>query len=197
MLSQFEAVLASPRLVAVIIQDYAKGVVSEPLVKAVVAKAKARGVRILADPYRSTPLETYAGVDVMTPNHDESVALTGVGADELRASDQTLNEIGAALMRRTLAKQMVITRGKDGMRIFEGESACDLPTQARQVFDVTGAGDTVIAALSLAWGSGLSLVEACVLANAAAGVVVGKVGCVPCTREELAGALTASDDKGT
>ncbi|MBL7687467.1 MAG: D-glycero-beta-D-manno-heptose-7-phosphate kinase, partial [Bdellovibrionaceae bacterium] len=79
----------------------------------------------------------------------------------------------------------VITRGKDGMRIFENGEVIDLPTNARQVFDVTGAGDTVIAALALAWGSGLSLVESCALANFAAGIVVGKIGCVPCTLPEL------------
>lgn len=184
-LAKIENALASPKCVALIIQDYAKGVISESLVKNAVALAKKRGVKVLADPYRSTPLATYQGVEVMTPNHDESIALSGIGADELRASDQTLNEIGRRLMDGVQSKQMVITRGKDGMRIFENGEVIDLPTNARQVFDVTGAGDTVIAALALAWGSGLSLVESCALANFAAGIVVGKIGCVPCTLPEL------------
>lgn len=184
-LANVEKALASPKVAALILQDYAKGVISEGLVAKCVALAKSKHVRVLADPYRSTPLEVYRGVDLMTPNHDESIALSGIGADELRASDGTLDDIGRRLMDGVGSKSMVITRGKDGMRIFENGSAVDLPTNAKQVFDVTGAGDTVIAALSLAWGSGLSLVESCALANIAAGIVVGKIGCVPCKRDEL------------
>lgn len=188
-LARVENALASKSVCALIVQDYAKGVISEGLVQKAVAMARARGVKILADPYRSSPLGLYRGVDVMTPNHDESIALSGIGADELRASEQTLNQIGEKLMAGVGAKHMVITRGKDGMRIFEDGRIVDLPTNARQVFDVTGAGDTVIAALALAWGSGFSLVESCALANFAAGVVVAKVGCVPCSRAELLAAL--------
>lgn len=184
-LSNVEKALASPKVAALIVQDYAKGVISEAMVETCVRLAKKRGVRILADPYRSTPLAVYKGVDIMTPNHDESIALSGIGADELRASDGTLNEIGERLMNGVGSKTMVITRGRDGMRVFENGKVTDLPTNAKQVFDVTGAGDTVIAALALAWGSGLSLVESCALANIAAGIVVGKVGCVPCGRDEL------------
>jgi rfaE bifunctional protein kinase chain/domain len=189
--SKVKLALQSPHVVALIVQDYAKGVITESLVKTCVELARDRGVRVLADPYRSTPLETYRGVHLMTPNHDESIALSGVGADELRASDNTLSEIGRALMEGVGSETMVITRGKDGMRVFESGKMIDLPTNAKQVFDVTGAGDTVIAALALAWGSGFSLVEACALSNIAAGVVVGKIGCVPCQREELLAALAA------
>jgi D-glycero-beta-D-manno-heptose-7-phosphate kinase len=184
-LANVEIALESPKVAALIVQDYAKGVISEGLVAKCVALGKKRGVRILADPYRSTPLDVYRGVDLMTPNHDESIALSGIGGDELRASDGTLNDIGVRLMSAVGSKTMVITRGRDGMRIFEDGNVTDLPTNAKQVFDVTGAGDTVIAALALAWGSGLSLVESCALANIAAGIVVGKVGCVPCRRAEL------------
>ncbi len=190
-LKNVERALESPKVVALIVQDYAKGVISEGLVHACVKLGKKRGIRILADPYRSTPLEVYRGVDVMTPNHDESVALAGIGGDELRASDGTLNDIGARLMTAIGSTTMVITRGRDGMRVFEGGVITDLPTNAKQVFDVTGAGDTVIAALALAWGSGLSLVESCALANIAAGIVVGKVGCVPCRRSELENVLNS------
>lgn len=186
---QVQAALESPKVVALIVQDYAKGVISENLVKTCVALARAKGLKVLADPYRSTPLATYKGVELMTPNHDESVALSGVGADELRASNDTLNEIGRVLMEGVGSQTMVITRGKDGMRVFEAGKVIDLPTNAKQVFDVTGAGDTVIAALALAWGSGFSLVEACALSNIAAGVVVAKIGCVPCRREELLAAI--------
>lgn len=190
-MANVEKALQSPKVAALIVQDYAKGVISEGLVSKCVALAKKRGVRVLADPYRSTPLEVYRGVDVMTPNHDESIALSGIGGDELRASDGTLNDIGQRLMDGVQSRTMVITRGKDGMRIFEDGKITDLPTNAKQVFDVTGAGDTVIATLALAWGSGLPLVESCALANIAAGIVVGKVGCVPCKRSELERVLEA------
>jgi rfaE bifunctional protein kinase chain/domain len=171
--------------VAVIISDYAKGVVSERLVAEIVQAAKAAGKKVLADPKTATPLTTYKGVDLMTPNFDESVALSGIPNDDLRKDERILDRIGAKLMEVVGSKQMVITLGKDGMRIFENGGAVALPTNAKQVFDVTGAGDTVIAALALAWGSGFSLERSCALANFAAGVVVGKVGCVPCSVDEL------------
>jgi rfaE bifunctional protein kinase chain/domain len=174
---------------AVIIQDYAKGVISERLVAEVVALAKANGKKILADPNRTTPLETYRGVDLMTPNFDEALALTKLPVDDLRKDARIVAKAGQRLMEVVGSKQMVVTLGKDGMRIFEEGESHDFPTNAKQVFDVTGAGDTVIAALALAWGSGFSLDQSCALANFAAGVVVGKVGCVPCTVEDLTAAV--------
>lgn len=184
---------------AVIIQDYAKGVVSDRLVSEVCTMARAKGVRILADPNPKTPLATYKGVEIMTPNFDEAVALSGIGNDDLRRDPEFLDRVGQRLMDVTGSSQMVLTLGKNGMRIFEKANAVDktanvvdLPTNAKQVFDVTGAGDTVIAALALAWGSGFTLPQSCALANFAAGVVVGKVGCVPCTIPELVEAIQDS-----
>lgn len=170
---------------AVVIQDYAKGVVSEKLVAEVVRIARAAGKKILADPNRTTPLETYRGVDLMTPNFDEAVALAKMPIDDLRKDEALVDRAGQRLMEIVGSKQMVITLGKDGMRIFEDGDCVDFPTNAKQVFDVTGAGDTVIAALALAWGSGFTLDQSCALANFAAGVVVGKIGCVPCSVAEL------------
>lgn len=175
----------APKCVAVIIQDYAKGVIGERLVREIVAIAKSHNKRVLADPHRTTPLATYHGVDLMTPNYDESVDLSKLPIDDLRKDPAILNKIGGKLMEVVGSKQMVITLGKDGMRIFENGTSTDFPTNAKQVFDVTGAGDTVIAALALAWGSGFTLEQSCALANYAAGVVVGKVGCVPCSVDEL------------
>lgn len=176
---------------AVIIQDYAKGVVSERLAQEVVKIAKAKGKKLLADPNPKTPIETYRGVDLMTPNFDEAVALTKTIMDDLRKDPVIVDRLGQKLMDAVGSQQMVITLSKDGMRLFEKGDVIDLPTNAKQVFDVTGAGDTVIAALALAWGSGFKLDQACALANFAAGVVVGKVGCVPCTIPELVEAVTA------
>ncbi len=170
---------------AVVIQDYAKGVISESLVQEIIKAAKASGKKVLVDPHRSTPLKYYRGADLMTPNYDEAVALSGESTDELRIDSEHLNRIGRKLMEGIGTDRMVITRGKEGMRILESGKAYDIPTFARQVFDVTGAGDTVIATLALAWGSGFPLDHACALGNYAAGVVVGKVGCVPCTKTEL------------
>ena len=178
-----------PKADGVIIQDYAKGVVSETCVQQIVAAARAAGKKVLADPHRSTPLAYYKGVDLMTPNYDEAIALSGLRVDDLRRVSDSMQEVGDALRRGTGQPNMVVTRGKDGMSLYEGAQTVQIPTFAKQVFDVTGAGDTVIAALSMSWVAGLSLVESCLMANHAAGVVVGKVGCVPCTRDELVQAI--------
>ena len=173
------------RVASVIIQDYAKGVISERLVQEIVKLARAHGKRVLVDPNRASPASMYRGVDLMTPNFDEAVALSGILEDDLRKDSTIVDRRGRALMDAIGSKQMVITLGKEGMRIFENGESIGFPTNAKQVFDVTGAGDTVIAALALAWGSGFSLEQSCALANLAAGVVVGKIGCVPCPVEEL------------
>ena len=169
----------------IIIEDYAKGVLSESLCQKVIAAAKKAGKKVILDPNRATPHEYYRGVDLLTPNRDEAWDLSGLDLDDLRESSNSLFEVGDAILRKIEAEHLVITRGKEGMSLFSGGKVTHLPTYARQVFDVTGAGDTVIAAMMLAWMSGFTLVEACILSNFAAGVVVGKVGCVPCTIPEL------------
>lgn len=176
---------ALPKCQAVILQDYAKGVLSESCIQEVIKIAKAMGKRVLIDPHRSTPVKYYRGADLMTPNYDEAVLLTSRGLDDLTGVSDSMDEVGADLMKAIGSKQMVITRGKDGVSLFEGHENKQIPTFARSVFDVTGAGDTMIAALTLAWTSGMSLEDACLVGNSAAGVVVAKVGCVPCTVEEL------------
>jgi len=168
-----------------IIEDYAKGVLSESLCQKVIALAKKAGKKVILDPNRATPHEYYRGVDLLTPNRDEAWDLSGLDLDELREKPNSLFEVGDAIMRKIESPHLVITRGKEGMSLFSDGKVTHLPTYARQVFDVTGAGDTVIAAMMLAWMSGFTLVESCVIANFAAGVVVGKIGCVPCTVAEL------------
>lgn len=177
--------LTLPSAAAVVIQDYAKGVISERLVQEIVKESKAAGKKVLVDPYRSTPLKTYRGVDLIKPNYAEAVQLSGIIEDDLRKDALLLDRIGAKIMKEVGCSNLVVTLGKEGVRIFENDKVVELPTNAKQVFDVTGAGDTVIAALALAWGSGFTLEQSCALANFAAGVVVAKVGCVPCTIEEL------------
>ncbi|MGE0763669.1 MAG: D-glycero-beta-D-manno-heptose-7-phosphate kinase [Bdellovibrionales bacterium] len=174
-----------PKSDGVVIEDYAKGLLSESAMQSVIKLGQKHGKKVVVDPHRTTPVHFYAGVDLMTPNRDEAIALAGVDADDLRGSENLILELGRELRKKAKAEHMVITRGKEGMTLFDQEKVVHLPTYARQVFDVTGAGDTVIAALSLAWAAGWPLAEACVLANFAAGVVVGKVGCVPCRTDEL------------
>ncbi len=173
----------------VIIQDYAKGVVTERVVKQVIELAHKNQKPVFVDPNRVNSASFYFGADIIKPNFDEGVDLSGLKFDDLRDSSNKVNEIGWAVQEKSGAQSVVLTRGKDGMTIFSGNKnngeISEVPTFARKVFDVTGAGDTVIAALSLARCAGFDLVQSCMLANFAAGVVVGKVGCVPCELTEL------------
>jgi len=168
-----------------IIEDYAKGVLSEASLQAMIQASHAKGKKVFVDPNRSTPARFYNGADVVTPNRDEAVALSGLDYDDLRGGPSFILDVAAALRERMRAGHIVITRGQEGMSLIDEREAVHLPTFARQVFDVTGAGDTVIAALALAHVAGFSLAEACVFGNVAAGVVVGKVGCVPCYRADV------------
>lgn len=186
-----------PSADVVVLQDYAKGVVSAGLVQQTVTLCKAAGKRLLVDPTRSNPGEFYHGVDLIKPNYLEAVAISGLQFDELRENPDKILELGRALQRKTGAKDVVLTRGKDGMTIFSGNKIDEVPTFARRVFDVTGAGDTVIAALSLGVAAGLPLVKSCTLANFAAGVVVGKIGCVPCELPELREYIHTVHDEGS
>jgi rfaE bifunctional protein kinase chain/domain len=170
---------------AVVIEDYGKGVVSRPLLQQIVKLSHAHGKKVFVDPHETNSGDFYAGVDLVKPNFSESIALSGLDYDELRDDPDKLIDLGRAVQARTGAQQVVMTRGKDGMIIFSDNQTVQVPTFARQVFDVTGAGDTVIAALTLGFVSGLSLTEACMLANCAAGVVVAQIGCVPCTTQDL------------
>jgi rfaE bifunctional protein kinase chain/domain len=174
-----------PKADAVVIEDYAKGVISKNLLQQIVKCAKANGKKVFVDPHQTNSGDFYSGVDLVKPNFTESIALSGLDYDELRDDRDKLVDLGRAVQARTGAKEVVMTLGKDGMIIFSDENIVQVPTFAKQVFDVTGAGDTVIAALTLGVVSGLPLAEACMLANFAAGVVVGQVGCVPCTTQDL------------
>lgn len=169
----------------VIIEDYAKGMLSETALQAIIRESHALDKKVFVDPNRTTPAKFYNGADVVTPNRDEAVELSGLDYDELRLKPGFILEVGQALRSRMQAAHVVVTRGKEGMSLIGAAEAVHMPTFARQVFDVTGAGDTVIAALALAHVGGFSLSEACVVGNVAAGVVVGKIGCVPCSRAEL------------
>lgn len=173
---------------AVIVSDYQKGVVTGNVMKAVRALARRRRVPVLVDP-KVRHFAFYRGVSVVTPNQLEAEQATGMrirGDAELRAA-------GERILTLLRCEAVLITRGEQGMALFErGRRPVHIPTAAREVFDVTGAGDTVIATLALAVCAGAHLAEAAALANYAAGVVVGKLGTATASPDEVLAALTAA-----
>lgn len=174
-----------PHVESVILEDYAKGVLSENLMAQIIAMAKASKKMVFADPHRTTPLNFYSGVDVFKPNRDEAYVLLGRALDDFRDHPDSLFLVGEELRKRTRAETVIVTRGREGMSLFSATEVVNMPTTAVAVADVTGAGDTVSAAIGLGCAAGFDLAEACVLANFAAGIVVGKIGCATCTPQEI------------
>lgn len=166
---------------AVVVSDYGKGVVTRALMESLLGAARARGVLVAVDP-KPPNAESYRGVDVVTPNTKETEAMTG---REARTDEQAVLA-GQALLERLEARAILVTRGDRGMTLVEeGGNVTRIPARARDVFDVTGAGDTTIAVLTLARAADASLREAACLANLAAGLVVGKLGTAVVAVEEL------------
>ncbi len=165
---------------AIIVSDYKKGIVSNRLMKFLVEMFKKRGMFISVDP-KVGHFHLYRHVSLVTPNKKE--ASDGAG---IRIKDErTLLKAGERLLKRLHCDRVLITRGEEGMSLFNGRDVVHIPTFARSVYDVTGAGDTVIAAFTTAYVSGVSDEEAAVVANYAAGVVVGKVGTATATPHEI------------
>jgi D-beta-D-heptose 7-phosphate kinase/D-beta-D-heptose 1-phosphate adenosyltransferase len=164
----------------VIVEDYGKGVLSSRIAKAVMRQCTELGVPVTLDPKAS--LSTFRGASLVKPNLKEAEMLSGIRA---RTPDD-LRRIASRLQAKIGGGSVVVTRGADGMSLFEGPTdVLHVPTVRREVFDVAGAGDTAIAALSLALRAGASLREAAVIANAASGVVVGKVGTATASADEV------------
>ena len=169
----------------VVLEDYAKGLLSQSLIEKIVELSHQHKKFVMVDPHQTKIAGFYKGVDLIKPNYNEALALTQMHEDRIEDPSERVLHVGRALQKMTGAKQVVLTQGKDGMTIFSQNDVTQVPTFAKKVFDVTGAGDTVIAALALGVAAGLPLSEACMIANFAAGVVVAKVGCVPCEISEL------------
>ncbi len=168
-------------LSCIVVSDYAKGVVSAALMTELTRMAALRKIPIIVDP-KVEHFSYYKGVTVMTPNHLEATQAAGLHGDD----DQTINQAGALIRQRLGCQSVLITRGEKGMSLYEGEgTSWHLPTQARQVYDVTGAGDTVIGTLALALATGANMREAATLANHAAGIVVGMVGTATVSPKQL------------
>ncbi|MCM2278205.1 MAG: D-glycero-beta-D-manno-heptose-7-phosphate kinase [Oligoflexia bacterium] len=187
-----EAVLAkveelAKRADAVIVEDYAKGLINQRVARQIFAAAKRNGKIVTVDPNLRTPVEVYRGASVLTPNTNEAERLSGV---QIRG-EASLIQAGSSILRAANARHVVITRGKDGMAIFSAGRADVrlIPTYAKEVYDVSGAGDTVISVLTLALAGGATIEEAAVLGNLAAGVEVGKRGTATVTPLEIESAL--------
>ena len=172
---------------AVVISDYSKGAVTRPLLDGIRKVIADRPIFTCVDP-KQKDFTLYEGFDLITPNNHEA----GHAAGEEIQNGQNHLRVGMKLMEKFSFRAILITRGESGMSLFEKEGRVkhtEFPAQAREVFDVTGAGDTVIGILALCMAAGASVREAAYLANHAAGIVVGKVGTATVTPEELKRAL--------
>jgi len=184
-LSRMEQAL--PNVRSVILSDYAKGALEH--VQSFIQKARAANVPVFIDP-KGADLERYRGATLLTPNMSEFELVAGKVK-----SEEDLIEKGIALIEKYDFEALLVTRSEHGMTLLrKGQAPFHLPTQAKEVYDVTGAGDTVISVLAASVAAGKPLDEACALANAAAGVVVGKLGTSTLSTIELAEAIHGSQD---
>lgn len=167
-------------LEGIVVSDYSKGVITEELLVGVKEYAKEKNLFIIVDPKPSNK-NAYKNVFLITPNLKEAAEMSG----KIIETTEDVNKVGDLLVKE-LGCKVLITRGKDGMSLFEeGKAPKHISTKAKEVYDVSGAGDTVIATLSLALSAGVNLESAVDLANHAAGVKVGKLGTAPVYAEEL------------
>lgn len=167
---------------AIVLSDYAKGVVSQDLAQRVIGLARDSRTPVVADP-KGSDYAKYRGATVVTPNIHEAKVAARLDGD----AHHDLAEVGGRLAETLGGSALLITRGAQGMSLFPdgARATVDIPSRARNVFDVTGAGDAVVSALALALGCGASLEDAARLANAAGGVTVGKVGTQTLALDEL------------
>lgn len=174
----------------IIISDYGKGLLYPTLMNLIMEKRKKDGKVVAVDP-KMNNFPLYRGVTIITPNRLEAEAAAGMQITD----EKSLTKVGNALLDRFASEAVLITRGEEGMVLFERSGTIvNVPTVAKEVYDVTGAGDTVIGALTLSLASGSSCSEAAVVANYAAGIVVGKIGTATVTPEELQKAILEHAD---
>jgi D-beta-D-heptose 7-phosphate kinase/D-beta-D-heptose 1-phosphate adenosyltransferase len=181
-----------PHASAIIVSDYDKGVVNRELLVSIIPKARRAGIPVFLDP-KVHHADYYRAITVITPNKREAELLTGLSIQD----DESLEQAGRNLCEKFECEYALITRGEEGMSLFNDTSSHHLPTFAREVFDVTGAGDTVIATLAMARASGATMEEAAFLSNHAAGIVVGKIGTATVDRSELLSHLESDQSSRT
>jgi D-beta-D-heptose 7-phosphate kinase/D-beta-D-heptose 1-phosphate adenosyltransferase len=185
--------LLAPDLDAIILEDYGKGFITTPLMQLVAKIAAEHKLIVTVDPSPRNPLP-WAGVSLVKPNRLEAFAAAGL-EDHLLPGAPLENpevlEVGRVLLGKWDVASVLVTLGEHGMMLFERDKAPHhIPTRAREVFDVSGAGDTAIALLTLALAAGFSLQDAADIANHASGIVVGKLGTATLTPDELLAAFT-------
>lgn len=170
---------------ALILSDYGKGVITLSLLERLIDECNKRNVFLAVDP-KETRFHNYVHVSLITPNHHEA----GFAGGRKITNEEDLLAVGNGLLERLQAKNILITRGPEGMSLFrQGEPPTHIPTFARKVYDVTGAGDTVIATYVSAIAAGASEIEAAIVSNAAAGVTVAEIGTATVTVAGLREAL--------
>lgn len=180
-----------PRVKGIIISDYCKGLISRKLIKNILELAGPK-VFIATDP-KIGHFDYYKGLSLITPNINEASFGSGIDITD----DKTLVAAGKTLLNKLLCKAVIITRGDEGMTLFEKNGKItNIPTCAREVYDVSGAGDTVIATLTLCHAAGVKLKDAAIIANHAAGIVVGKIGTAVTTRQEILESMKACKPAG-
>jgi D-beta-D-heptose 7-phosphate kinase/D-beta-D-heptose 1-phosphate adenosyltransferase len=179
---------ATPNHDAVIISDYKKGVISSELVTEVLKHSKPKNIFVSVDP-KVRHFHCYKNVSLITPNIMEASVASGIEIKD----EKSLVNAGRALCKKISCDAILITRGEYGMSLFEKDKVTHIPTVAKNVYDVTGAGDTVIATFTIAYAAGASMEEAAVIANHAAGIVVGEVGTAVVKIDQLRKSLGIND----
>lgn len=162
----------------VVIEDYAKGLFTESMIRGIILHCNAMNIPVIVDPSKKTPSHLYRDATMITPNLEEGRILTGTPDADVRIT-------GLNLLHTLNVKYAVITQGADGISLFSRDQIIQLPALAHRVYDVTGAGDTVVATLALAMAAKMPISDCVALANMAASVVVEKVGTSTCSAEEL------------
>lgn len=187
------AAIANGGLDAIILEDYGKGFVTEALVRTVTRLAHGSNILVTVDPSPRNPL-SWSGVSLVKPNRLEAFAAAGLEDHHLPVPplhNRELLRVGETLLNQWDTPMVLVTLGEQGMMLFQrGQDPHHIPTRAREVYDVSGAGDTAIAVLTMALASGMSPEAAADVANHASGIVVGKLGTACVTPEELLAAYT-------
>jgi D-beta-D-heptose 7-phosphate kinase/D-beta-D-heptose 1-phosphate adenosyltransferase len=183
-----------PQLDAIILEDYDKGLIDQPLGDAIATAARAAGKIVCVDPKPSNPVQ-WSGVTCVTPNRSEAFRCAGRPLRdpvEPAMEDKALLEVGSILLDKWQCDYVLITLSEQGMMLFQRGAEpgrhplpYHIPTRAQEVFDVSGAGDTAIAVFTAALAGGASAIEAAEISNHASGIVVGKLGTAVVHREEL------------
>ncbi len=172
---------ALPEVDIVVISDYGKGVCNDTVCQQVISASAGQGKKVIIDP-KGTNWEKYRSATIITPNLKELSAVSGV---DVRNEDKEIHSAADRILKEYNLTSLLVTRSEKGMSYIAPDASQDIPTEAREVYDVSGAGDTVVATLAAALAAGIPIADAIYLANKAGGIVVGKIGTSPILFKEL------------